>query len=142
METQNVSAQLYFKQLKDEAGSPSSDANIEDSFQKQLDLSEYYKSPGVFETMKRDFMDQTMEGSVSPSESVENYSKPLTETPTPAPKNINVGVRDSLNKPLKSGKSSFGQKSSFGGTMNIVFFILFCIVVYWLYFLIKKAMNK
>jgi hypothetical protein len=78
---ENISAQLFNKQLPfDEkttyTGCDSrvypgpqymttcvdpfdSDARIEDAFQKQLNLSEYYKSPEVFETVKKTFMDET-----------------------------------------------------------------------------------
>lgn len=81
MNTQNVSAQLYVKQLTPDpqAGlygcdsqtypylstcidNVETDANIENAFQKQLDLSEYYKSPEVFEVMKEKYSDRTMEG--------------------------------------------------------------------------------
>jgi len=64
METQNISAQLFVKQLPQaqlasfdgartdyntnnlttSVNYPDSDRNIEEAFQKQLDLSDYYKS--------------------------------------------------------------------------------------------------
>ena len=57
MDTQNVSAQLYFKQLENIDGNAQSDASIENTFQKQLDLSEYYKSKNVFEISLTRFID-------------------------------------------------------------------------------------
>ncbi len=122
METQNVSAQLYNKQLPSDpnAGSyncqpaypylstcvnnTTTDAQIENAFQDQLNLSEYYKSPNVFNTIKRDFMDQTMEYENTP---VAN-SKPQPE-PTSQPVKIPVGPTDFLNRFIKE---SFGSTST------------------------------
>ena len=126
MDTQNVSAQLYFKQLPEDASLTSSgyqnnnqnipttnvqtDISIENAFQKQLNLSEYYKSPEVFETIKKDFMDQAMEGSDTP------VTKPTTyPDPPPVPIKIPVGPTDFLNKFIKE---------SFGSTSNYIWFII------------------
>jgi hypothetical protein len=97
MDTQNVSAQLYFKQLPEDPSSGKfgcfqegnnlstcvngveSDAQIENTFQQQLNLTEYYKSPAVFNTMKRDFMDKTMDHANQPP------PEPVNEEPTPPP---------------------------------------------------------
>lgn len=77
--TQNISAQLFVKELPERAiftgckqdfnipylttciDSTESDRAVENAFQSQLNLSEYYKSPGVFDSMKRDYMSKTME---------------------------------------------------------------------------------
>jgi hypothetical protein len=78
---ENISAQLFNKQLPFDANANytgcdsrvypgqqymttcvdpfTSDSKIETAFQNQLNLSEYYKSPEVFETVKRNFMDET-----------------------------------------------------------------------------------
>ena len=83
METQNISAQLFVKQLPQaqlasfdgaktdyntnylntSVNYPESDRNIEDAFQKQLNLSDYYKSVQVFDKMKQIF--DTNEGTFS-----------------------------------------------------------------------------
>jgi hypothetical protein len=139
MNTQNVSAQLYVKQLTPDpqAGlygcdsqtypylstcvdNVETDANIENAFQKQLDLSEYYKSPEVFEVMKTKYMDKTMEG--------EKTAKPqinFTSLPAPiiAPTLIPSGPTDFLKKMLKS---SFGAMSN---NMNDIFGILIVILI-------------
>jgi len=126
METQNISAQLYNKQLPPDLAQGSyncdstypdlstcvksvkSDAEIENAFQQQLNLNEYYKSPEVFASMKKDFMDQTMEGENTPATN-------LTPEPLPpvVPTVIPVGPTDFLNKFIKesfgmSGLSTFG----------------------------------
>ena len=81
MQVENISAQLFNKQLPFDDNTTyagcnprvypgpqymttcvdpfDSDAKIETAFQQQLSLSEYYKSPEVFETVKRNFMDET-----------------------------------------------------------------------------------
>lgn len=126
MESQNVSAQLYFKQLANIEGNADSDASIENTFQKQLDLSEYYKSKYVFETMKRDFMDKTMEGSEAPYP--EKVAQQTTPQLIPTPNNIPVGPRDFLNK-----KSTFGAMGS-----NNKMILIVVIVAILLFFFFKK----
>lgn len=140
MESQSVSAQLYFKQLSNQKGDPESDKSIEEAFQKQLDLSEYYKSKYVFDTMKRDYMDKTMEGSDAPPPEVPvaQRSVPVLR---PTPKSTNVGSpTGSASKPNVSGfgKSTFGnvQKSSFGSSTCILVILLILAGVY--FFLIKQ----
>ena len=109
MDTQNVSAQLYFKQLPEDPSSASyncqntfpnlstcvenvaTDTQIENAFQKQLNLSEYYKSPEVFDTMKQTFMDRTME-----HENVESSGIPQPPKPPSVPTVIPVGPTDFL----------------------------------------------
>ena len=120
MDTQNVSAQLYFKQLPVDpnANEVQSDAEIETAFQKQLDLSEFYKSPEVFEAVKRDFMDQTMEGKEQPLVEIKS---PMKEPPS-VPLNTNVGPTDFLYRYIKEG---FGSNA----TSIIIFLIVIGIVV-------------
>jgi hypothetical protein len=123
MENRNVSAQLYFKQLPEDTSAASyncqntypnlstcvnnveTDTSIENAFQDQLNLSEYYKSPEVFDTMKRDFMNKTME--------YENEEKPIVNSsvypePPPVPTVVPVGPTDFLKKFLKEGFGSSG----------------------------------
>ena len=130
MESQSVSAQLYFKQLSNQKGDPESDKSIEEAFQKQLDLSEYYKSKAVFDTMKRDYMDKTMEGSDTPPPEVPVAPVPTQPVLTPTPKNTNVG-----------SPSSGPTKSTFGasGDNNGMLIILVLAILAGVYlFLMKK----
>ena len=148
METsQNVSAQIYFKQLPPDPKAGqfgcsdtgdllstcvddfNTDFQIENAFQQQLDLSEYYKSPGIFETMKRDFMDKTMEGSNTPILQETDGNKPPPQTVTE--KMIPSGPRDTLQNNIINPKSTFGasqprsptinKKSTFGNTETFMF---------------------
>jgi hypothetical protein len=159
METQNVSAQLYFKQLPEdpsagkfgcnETGAVLStcvndlqtDAQIENAFQSQLNLSEYYKSPFVFNTMKKDYMDKTMEGSNTPVPQEVNGNIPPPPIPT-APMTT-VGPRDFLNKLIQkstfAGKKPSG-KSRFGSNDNnsLLLFVLFGIIAVILFIILKK----
>jgi LPXTG-motif cell wall-anchored protein len=164
METQNISAQLFNKQLPlaQEATFTGckrdlntnylttcvdyidSDKNIEDAFQKQLDLSDYYKSVQVFDKMKEIF--NTNEGIFDTSKETVNttnttFSKPVYNEPPILP----VGPRDSIFKSLT--KESFGtvSKESFGENKEnntnwfmiigiILFVLLVAVLVY--------SMNK
>jgi len=168
METsQNVSAQIYFKQLPpdpkagqfgcSETGDLLStcvddfntDIQIENAFQQQLDLSEYYKSPGVFETMKRDFMDKTMEGSNTPVLQEMDGNKPPPQIVTE--KMIPSGPRDTLQNNIINPKSTFGsssthpkssssikKKSTFGNTATFMFSWIIVIVIAILLFVYLK----
>jgi len=140
METQNVSAQLYFKQLPEDKSAASyncqntypnlstcvnnveTDTAIENAFVKQLKLSEYYKSPEVFEVMKRDFMDKTMEQENEPTEMVKSSVYP---TPPPVAEKIPVGPTDFLNRFIKEGFGSTGY------LLLIIFLIVAFIVGSW-----------
>jgi hypothetical protein len=140
METQNISAQLFVKQLPQaqlasfdgaktdyntnylntSVNYPESDRNIEETFQKQLDLSDYYKSVQVFDEMKKVF--DTNEGNFNTTTNIapdRNFKK------NPFKGNIlPVGPRDSVyDEPKDSlvnkAKESFGNvnmhsKESFG----------------------------
>ena len=129
MDTQNVSAQLYFKQLENIDGNAQSDASIENTFQKQLDLSEYYKSKNVFESMKKDYMDKTMEGSDTPELEVP-IARATPPVLTPTPNKIPVGPRDFINKGIKS---TFGASSSKSNNMFIYIIILLAIGGFFLF---------
>ena len=123
METQNVSSQLFTKQLKpgERAGSSGckesidnkffttcindsdSDVAIENAFQKQLDLTEYYKGPAVFDAMKKNYMDQTLDYPEAPVvKPVARIPPPVSVTPM-----TTVGPTDFLNKSIKE---SFGKR--------------------------------
>jgi hypothetical protein len=139
MDTQNVSAQLYFKQLPldNAAGSynctnipsglstcvdpVSSDREIETAFQQQLDLSEYYKSPQVFDAVKRQYMDQTMENKNTPTPLVRRRNNPPK-----VPLKLPVGPTDFLRNYIKEG---------FGGASRIYIILLIvgligCVLAY------------
>ena len=132
METQNISAQLFVKQLPQaqlasfdgaktdyntnylntSVNYPESDRNIEETFQKQLDLSDYYKSVQVFDEMKKVF--DTNEGNFNTTTNIapdRNFKK------NPFKGNIlPVGPRDSVyDEPKDSlvnkAKESFGSAS-------------------------------
>ena len=130
METQNISAQLFVKQLPQaqlasfdgartdyntnnlttSVNYPDSDRNIEEAFQAQLDLSDYYKSAQVFETMKQVF--DTNEGNFNTTANIVpdiNLKKNLFSTNI-----LPVGPRDSLyntasDSLVNKAKESFGN---------------------------------
>jgi hypothetical protein len=130
METQNISAQLFVKQLPQaqlasfdgaktdyntnylntSVNYPESDRNIEDAFQKQLDLSEYYKSVQVFDKMKQVF--DTNEGTFNTTSEVVP-DKDLKKNPFKGPI-MPVGPRDTVfDEPndslVNKTKESFGN---------------------------------
>ena len=149
METQNVSAQLYFKQLPEDrdaasyncqdtypnlstcVDNTSTDAQIETAFQKQLNLSEYYKSPEVFDTMKREFTDQTMDAQNTPVSTAQPQPKPPA-VPTVIP----VGPTDFLNKFIKE---SFGMS---GGSRAIIIVSCVLVAILLLYIFFKPELDK
>jgi hypothetical protein len=133
MDTQNVSAQLYFKQLPMDPNSGMygcnsqgsqfettcvndviTDANIENAFQSQLNLDSYYKTPGVFNTMKADYMDRTLGG-----ETFQNANPPMELKINPAPP-----------VPSQNSKSTFGSSS--GNSMDIIKSIILFIIIYFI----------
>ena len=148
METQNVSAQLYFKQLPEDrdaasyncqdtypnlstcVDNTSTDAQIETAFQKQLNLSEYYKSPEVFDTMKREFTDQTMDGQNQPVSTEQPQPKPPA-VPTVIP----VGPTDFLNKFIKE---SFGSTTIPGWMIFIIIILIFLVI----YAIFREKINN
>jgi len=163
METQNISAQLFVKQLPQaqlasfdgartdyntnnlttSVNYPDSDRNIEEAFQKQLDLSDYYKSVQVFDKMKQVF--DTNEGNFNTTAIIpvdRDLKKNLFSNSI-----LPVGPRDSVfNEPndslVNKAKESFGNvnkysKESFGkGDSNywiwiiiIAVFVIFLLIV-------------
>ena len=147
METQNVSAQVYFKQLPSDPGAGQfgcqdtgdllstcvndvdSDAQIENAFQSQFGLSEYYKSPGVFMAMKRDYMDQVM--GAPTSEQVPNPGLDIPGKPVPTKPMIRSG-------PRLPSKSSFGSSSSSNDNMMYCGAIVVLLLVLFYLTVIKK----
>jgi len=154
METsQNVSAQVYFKQLPNDPNAGNfgcnnkgdgilstcvndvdTDKNIENAFQDQLDLSEYYKSPEVFDQMKKRYMDPTMEN----LNADQPQEVPKTVVPmVPVPQKTPVGPTDFLDK--KISKSTFGgSKSNFGPFNNQMLLILLVLGILFFYFFVLK----
>jgi len=142
METQNVSAQVYKKQLPDQFDGQfgcmytdpflstcvqdvSSDKSIEDAFQKQLDLSLYYKNKKVFDSMKQEYMSQTMEGKNEQPEPEIKRMPVMSKLPA----NPTVGPRDFLQNMIGSSKSSFGS-TNYGSWIFIFVFILAALWAY------------
>jgi len=160
MEITNISAQLYNKQLKpDELASyygckddimtdylttcvddVKSDAQLERTFQKQLDLSDYYKGISVFDQIKKDFMDRDMEndnhppGRTGPPEQVNRIRQPITHSK--AVPHIEVGPRDYLKESIKS-KEFFGAKKKHHSN-RVLYLILAAIVIFAIIFLLLK----
>jgi hypothetical protein len=145
METQNVSAQLFTKQLPDDSRATSygcqndfnttglttcvdpvlSDAALENAFQKQLDLTEYYKSPMVFDTMKRHFMDQTMEAPVV----TQNDSPPVT---------LPITKTEFIKKQIKE---TFGESTTSGGSIWTFILILILLIILAIIGFFSKFLN-
>ena len=139
METQNVSAQLFNKQLPQSALTTSygckggdntctdeitSDRNIENAFQSQLNLTEYYKSPNVFDTMKKYYTDQTIDVNPEPVIS-EKPSQIILPPPLPALQSAPV-VPTSISK---YSKESFGET---GTNFNFYFFTSMVVLIIFL----------
>jgi len=134
MDTQNVSAQLYLKQLPADSQASSfncsdtypnlstcvdnvaTDAQIENAFQDQLDLSLIYKSPEIFNKVKEEFMEKTMEAENTPVSGIKQ-----SPTPPSIPLKKRVGNTDFLRAYIKEG---FGQT-----TMSIALVVLILLVL-------------
>jgi len=146
MEINNVSAQLFAKQLPEDTKASSygcnndfynnnkstcvdpvaSDSIIEDAFQKQMDLNDYYKSKQVFEAMRKEFIDKTMDKeptSVSPvtQEIVKNVP-PVQVEPQP-----NSGPRDNI-------KERFGSNWMDIGVPHYILILLVIIIMFFTFF--------
>lgn len=120
MEVSNVSRQLYEQQLP-EASSTKTDGDflIEDAFQKQLTLSEYYKGNTPYEVIKKEFMDLSSDESAPTGTPVKDlYTFPEVKDA----RNVS-GFSEVVNEPSK--------------TNNYYFFIIMAIVVAILVALIK-----
>jgi len=139
-EVRNVSAQLFAKELPlDEKATYygckndfltrnlttcvnylESDSQIENAFQKQLSLSNYYKGTSVFEKIKDDYMDQTMEHENKTTETLFLPNQPkITSKATPI---LPVGPRDFLSK------STFGETKGFEITGKSLIIMILVIV--------------
>jgi len=140
--SQNISAQLFVKELptalqanfngcKQNFDSPflttcvnnvDSDTAVENAFQSQLSLSEYYKSPYVFDTIKRDYMSKTMDSSYETQEVNLEPVELNGQTGSQPPNVVDI---------VKTGKESFGSMGD-----NKFMLILIGAVI--LYFILQK----
>jgi hypothetical protein len=157
METQNVSAQLYQKQLPSSdivfncetdytvpflqiCDDPDvSDAKLEGTFQQQLDLSEYYKSPIVFNAMKKDYYDKTMEAEESPTPIIPVTPILVTDQEVLEPSGPTDFLVNSINN-FKIVKESFGSSSSSASKntkLKWILAVLAIISLILIFFLIK-----
>ena len=131
MDTQNISAQIFTKQLPPDARASyygckndlninpntnhlttcvdyiQTDKNIENAFQKQMDLADYYKSKSIFNSMKKQFQDQTMEGMNATDEV---RFPPVEPEKTISEKILPVGPRDTMFSSILS-KEFFGKNN-------------------------------
>jgi len=154
MNSQNVSAQLYNKQLPDVpvtynckadptvpylqtcVDDVSTDALIENAFQQQLDLSEYYKSPNIYNAMKKEFYDKTM-----PAQNTPILELPVTKT-LPVQTSVGpvqpVGPRDFLQN-LITTKESFGSTTNKGIYITLA---VVCFLILFSYLWMKYKMKS
>lgn len=153
MEVQNISAQLFNKQLKNAEDAyfqgckktfdtnylttcvdeVESDRNIEDAFQKQMNVSDYYKSKQVFDKMKQIF--ETNEGTFDTSENMKIPPDKDLENNVYIKSKLPVGPRDTLLESISNTKESFGSK---GGGFIITLIVLLIIFII-IFFLIRKV---
>jgi hypothetical protein len=142
--SQNISAQLFVKELPaaqraDYTGckqnfnsaefttcvnDTESDNAVENAFQKQLNLSEYYKSPEVFNTIKNNYMEKTMD---SHFETEEVYMGPTPAPPGTASATQNIKTLNTL--PIK-----IDTKESFGAMDNSSMWVMIFAVIAIMYF--------
>jgi hypothetical protein len=156
--SQNISAQLFVKELpssqranytgcQQDFKSPylttcinnvSSDIDVEDAFQKQLNLSEYYKSPEVFNTIKNNYMEKTMEGHFETK--VVDLDPSRVPQVSSAPLKIPVGPRDFIQNGIKE---TFGSTSTFMGMdmKMIILIILIAVIAILLFVFLKKKRS-
>jgi len=152
--SQNISAQLFVKELPaanraDYTGckqnfneqnfttcvnNVDSDNAVENAFQEQLNLSEYYKSPEVFNTLKNNYMAKTMESHFE-TETVNigpvRRSMPPEVSSTPAV--ATVGPRDFIQGGIKNSglfKESFGAMNNVTTTNWIIILAIISFIFY------------
>ena len=143
--TQNISAQLFVKELpaanradfsgcKQDFNSPQfttcinelqADNAVENAFQKQLNLSEYYKSPEVFNTLKNSYMEKTMESNFE-TEQIDLNVKNFPPEVSSASQSTPVGPRDFIQSKV-SLKESFG---AMGESSNLIIYIIIAILLF------------
>ena len=146
--TQNISAQLFVKELPERAiftgcqqdfntpylttcvNNVESGREVENAFQSQLSLSEYYKSPGVFDTIKRDYMSRTMDATYETAK-VDLNPEPLKNNKVSTPQIDPINQLNSL--PVNTLKQTFGATSD-----NNNLFILIGLISVALFFILKK----
>ena len=150
--SQNIGAQLFVKELpaafradftgcKQDFTSkafttcvnyPQSDADVENAFQRQLNLSEYYKSPEVFNTLKQNYMMKTMDGHF---ETTPGNVGPESRTESSEVSSIQPDVKTSSRDIIETGIKNSGlfTKESFGamGNSNIIIFIIVAAILYY-----------
>jgi hypothetical protein len=115
------------KHLTTNVDNVESDTAIENAFQKQLNLTEYYKSPYVFDTVKRDYMSKTMDAEYE-TEKVSLEPEPLTDRTGSQPIDLKVGTRE-----------SFGAYTPSANNNRLNAILAAVLVVLFLYFInIKK----
>ena len=140
--SQNISAQLFVKELpaanradftgcQQDFSSPNfttcvnnveSDAAVENAFQKQLSLSEYYKSPEVFNTIKNNYMNKTTEGHFETEQDL-NPQRSM-------PPEVSSATMNADLKTVFKGKESFGNISSANTLLLIIAAIAIGIFIY------------
>jgi hypothetical protein len=136
--SENVSAQLFVKELPPtgrayfdgarqdfrskylttNVDNVESDTAIENAFQKQLELTEYYKSPAVFDTIKDNYMSKTMDSEYL-TQKVDLQPPQQTGQTGSQPPDLNVGTNSGPNFRPNSGPNfgpNFATKSSFGSS--------------------------
>jgi len=141
--SQNISAQLFVKELpptavftgcKQDFNSPylttcvdnvESDVAVENAFQSQLNLSEYYKSQYVFDTMKRDYMSKTMDSTYETAEV-----------------NLNPQQLSGKSTPQITSPPVYNIKESFGSMDNRNMYLIVGVVVAAAVFYYLKTKNK
>ena len=158
--SQNISAQLFVKELpaanradftgcKQDFNSPEfttcvnnvdSDTAVENAFQSQLNLSEYYKSPQVFNTVRDNYMSQTVEGHFETEETNPGLQTKFLQTMPPEVNAVPVGPRDFIQGGIKE---SFGQiKESFGNlNSKMILLLLLIAIAIGIYFYMKKKQS-
>ncbi len=151
--TQNISAQLFVKELPaaqraDFNGCKQdfnavhfttcdnyvdSDNAVENAFQQQLNLSEYYKSPYVFDTLKKNYMAKTMDAHFE-TEEVE-----LGPTPRTMPPEVSSATQDTQTGPKVTNVKSDLFKESFGAMSgNNSSLWIFVIAIVAIIFMVQK----
>jgi len=144
--SQNIGAQLFAKELpgafradftgcKQDFSSdafttcvnyPESDADIENAFQKQLNLSEYYKSPQVFETLKQNYMMKTMD---SHFETEPVNLNPTVDEVSEAKPDLSSMVQQDIKDSGLFTKSSFGAM----GSSNIIILAIVLAILFYFF---------